>query len=254
MIIRTEAIVLRTMEYGETSQIVTLFTREKGKISVLAKGARLMKSQFGSSLQPMSYVQVVFYYRSTRTLHTLKESAHVQPFHRIGRDLEKIAIGLRCMELVYALLQAEEQNPQVFNLVLHLLTQLDQAETHAPNLLPYFQLRLGMVLGFAPDIDKDLVEALPDEGGILALDAGAVLPLDAASQASRRASRTVLRAYAIFARADLEVIMRMRLEPAVRNEVNALIEAYLRYHVEDAFPSRSDKILTQLLQDPGARS
>ena len=93
MIIRTEAIVLRKMEYRETSQIVTLFTREKGKMAVLAKGARLLKSRFGSSLQPMSYTQVVFYHKPTRGLQTLSESAHVQPFHRISRDLEKSPSG-----------------------------------------------------------------------------------------------------------------------------------------------------------------
>ncbi|MFQ5569406.1 MAG: DNA repair protein RecO [Rhodothermales bacterium] len=253
MIIRTEAIVLRTMEYGETSQIVTLFTREKGKMTVLAKGARLMKSRFGSSLQPMSYTQVVFYYKPTRGLQTLTESAHVHPFHHISRNLEKLSVGLRMMDLVYALIHAEEHNPQVFSLLLQVLSRLDTAETHTTNLLPYFQMRLATVLGFAPDIDREAVQTLPDEGGVLTLDAGAVLPADASPRAARRASRTALRAYAILARSDLDTVMRLRLEPPVRREVNGLIEDYLRYHFEDAYPSRSDKIIGQLLSnDPSS--
>lgn len=250
MIIRTEAIVLRAMEYRETSQIVTLFTRERGKMAVLAKGARLLKSRFGSSLQPMSYTQVVFYYKPTRGLQTLSESAHVQPFHNISRDLEKISIGLRMVELVYALMQEEEQHPQVFNLLVEALSRLDESDAHAANLLPYFQMRLGTALGFAPDIDREKVEHLPDEGGVLALDTGAILLPEAAPPAARRASRTALRAFAIFARADLDTVMRMRLDANTRRTVNTLVEDFLRYHVEDAYPSRSDKIIGQLLGNP----
>lgn len=249
MIIRTEAIVLRTMAYRETSQIVTLFTREKGKLAVLAKGARLMKSRFGSSLQPMSYTQVVFYHRPTRGLQTLSESAHVQPFHHISQDLEKISVGLRIVELVYALMQEEEQNPQVFNLLLEVLGRLDETEAHATHLVPYFQMRLGTALGFAPDFDRAIVGHLPDEGGFLTLDAGTILPLEATPPTARRASRTALRAFAIFARADLDTVMRMRLAPAVRHETGLLVEDYLRYHVEDAYPTRSDKVISQLLDD-----
>lgn len=250
MIIRTEAIVLRAMEYRETSQIVTLFTRERGKMAVLAKGARLLKSRFGSSLQPMSYTQVVFYHKPTRGLQTLSESAHVQPFHHISRDLEKISIGLRIVELVYALMEEEQQHPQVFNLLVEVLSRLDEADARAANLLPYFQMRLGSVLGFAPDIDRELLEHLPDDGGVLALDTGAILLPDAAPRAARRATRTALRAFAILARADLDTVMRMRLDADVRREIKALVEAFLRYHVEDAYPTRSDKIIGQLLRDP----
>ncbi len=249
MIIRTEASVLRKMEYRETSQIVTLFTREKGKMAVLAKGARLLKSRFGSSLQPMSYTQVVFYHKPTRGLQTLSESAHVQPFHRISRDLEKISIGWRIVELVYALMEEEQQHPQVFNLLVEILGRLDEADVHAINLLPYFQMRLATVLGFAPDIDREMVEHLPDEGGVLTLDTGAILLPDATPRAARRAARTALRAFAILARADLDTVMRMRLDADTRREVNALVEDFLRYHVEDAYPSRSDKIIGQLLGD-----
>jgi len=249
MIIRTDAVVLRAMEYGETSQIVTLFTREKGKLAVLAKGARLIKSRFGSSLQPMSYTQVILYHRSTRGLQTLTESTHLRPFHHISRDLEKIAVGLRIVELVYALLQEEEQNPPVFNLLTTVLGRLDEADAYPANLLPYFQVRLGTALGFAPNLDRASVENLPDEGGVLSLDTGTILPPNAAPRAGRRASRTALRAFAIFARADLDAVMRMHLAPDVRRAVNTLVEDYLRYHVEDAYPSRSDRVISRLLGD-----
>ena len=251
MIVRTEAVVLRRMEYGETSQIVTLFTREKGRLAVLAKGARLPKSRFGSSLQPMSYMQAVLYYKASRGLQTLTESAHIQHFARIGSSLEKLSVGQRVMELTYALLHEEEANPLVFNLLIETLYQLNEAEARATNLLLCFQLRLASALGFAPAIDRASVEALGDEGGRLALERGAVLPAHAdVQQAGLRASRTALRAFAVFARAHLDAIMRMRLTPDVYAEVDTLIEAYLRYHVQDAYPGRGSRVTDQLLGTP----
>lgn len=246
MIIRTEAVVLRSMEYGETSQIVTLFTRAKGKIAVMARGARRTKSRFGSALQPLSYTQVVFYYKPTRTLQTLSESAHLQPFHRTSRDLEKITIGLRLVELVNALMQEEEPSPMLFNLLLQALHALDAAEERAANVLPYFQLRMARALGFAPAIEREAVQELPPEGGLLLLSSGAVAVGTPQASAFRRASRAALRAFAICARADLDVVMRMRLEPEVRQELDALTEDFLRHHVQEAYPVRSSKVIGQM--------
>ena len=149
-IIRTEAVVLRSLDYGETSQIVTLFTREKGKLGVMAKGARRPKSSFGATLQPMAYTQVVFYYKPTRTLQTLSESSHVESFHSLRRDLKSITVGLRIVELVDALMEEENAQPDVFALLVRTLRRLDATETRVTNLWPYAQLRLAQMLGVAP--------------------------------------------------------------------------------------------------------
>lgn len=253
MIVRTEAVVLRNLNYGETSQIVTLFTREKGRLAVMAKGARRTKSKFGSSLQPMAYTQVVFYYRETRGLQTLSESAHLEPLLGLRRDLEKITLGLRLVELVYALTEEENAQPPLFRLLTGSLRALDAATERPANVLPYFQLRLADVLGFAPAFEKQDVEALPDEGGVLTLGSGRLYPAGeahgaSAPEAGQRASRAALRAFAVFARADLADVMRMRLSDAHRREVQALADDYLRYHVQEAFPDRSAKVTAHLFE------
>jgi DNA repair protein RecO (recombination protein O) len=250
MIIRTEAVVLRSIDYGETSQIVTLFTRDRGRLAVMAKGARRTKSSFGSSLQPMAYTQVVFYYRETRGLQTLSESAYLEPHLGLRRSLHKITLGLRLVEFVYALTEEEDAQPSLFNLLVEALRTLDAAPERAANVLPYFQLRLAGVLGFAPAFDKGDVEALPQQGGVLALGSGRLYPAggshDEAPEAGRRASRADLRAFAVFARAALADVMRMRISTTRRHAVQALADDYLRYHVQDAFPDRSAKVAAHL--------
>lgn len=253
-IIRTEAVVLRTIEYSETSQIVTLFTHEKGKITVMAKGARRPNNSFGASLQPMAYTQVVFYYKPTRSMQTLSESALVEPMHAIHRSLRKITIGLRIVELLRALLEEEDPQPDAFALAIHTLRRLNEADDRPGNVWPYFQLQLATLLGFAPSVKRAAVRQVPDDGGLLALESGAVLtsPRDTAQAALRRASRAALRAYAIFARADLDTIMRMRLTPPVRREAEQLVDEYMRYQFDSAYPSKCSEVISQLMDAPPA--
>ena len=253
-IIRTEAVVLRTLEYSETSQIVTLFTEEKGKITVMAKGARRPNSSFGASLQPMAYTQVVFYYKPTRSMQMLSESALVEPMHAIHRSLRTITIGLRIVELLRALMEDEDPQPDAFALTIHTLRRLNAAADRPGNVWPYFQLQLATQLGFAPSVKRADVRQVPDGGGRLALESGAVLAAASAPShaTQRRASRSALRAYDIFARADLDTIMRMRLTPAVRREAEQLVDAYMHYQFESAYPSKCREVISQLMDASSA--
>jgi DNA repair protein RecO (recombination protein O) len=252
-IIRTEAVVLRSLDYGETSQIVTLLTRDRGKVGVMAKGARRTKSAFGATLQPMAYTQVVFYYKPTRDLQILSESSHVESFHRLRRTLRTITVGLRIVELIDALMEEEDPQPEVFALTVEALRRLNRTEERAANLWPFVQLRLARLLGIAPAVDRASVEAVEEEG-LLSRANGGVYPADAAPEAPRRASRAALRAYAVFARADLDTAMRMELTPRVRREAEALVRDFLRYHVEEAYPERSQEVIAQLERPPAPGS
>jgi DNA repair protein RecO (recombination protein O) len=249
MIVRTDAVVLRAFDYGETSRIVTLLTRRHGVLSALARGARRPKSRFGATLQPMAYVQVVYYHKDGRGLQTLKEAAYVERFGQLGADLERTTVGLRLVELVRALLHEHDPNPSILALLAGTLTWLDGARTTGPpraaNALPWFQLRLAALLGFAPDVQRGDVETLGD-GGMLLLDNGTVVPAGTLGRAALRASRGALRAFAVFVLADLDTAGRLRLDDALRAEVEALVDAYLRYHTEDAFPERVRRVAGQM--------
>jgi DNA repair protein RecO (recombination protein O) len=257
MIVRTDAVVLSAFDYGETSRIVTLLTRRHGVLSALARGARRPKSRFGATLQPMAYLQVVYYHRETRGLQTLKEAAYVERFGHLGTDLERTTVGLRLVELVRALLHEHDPNAPVLALLARTLAWLDGARADGPpraaNALPWFQLRLAALLGFAPDVQRADVEDLADDGALL-LDNGTVAPAGALGRAALRASRAALRAFAVFALADLDTAGRLRLSGPLRAEVEALVDAYLRYHTEDAFPERVRRVAGQMASGSEAPS
>jgi DNA repair protein RecO (recombination protein O) len=252
MIVRTDAVILRTFDYGETSRIVTLLTRTHGVVGGLARGARRPKSTFGSTLQPMAHVQAVFYHRAGRGLQTLKEASHVTRFRRLdGRDLDRVTLGLRAVEVTRAVIDEGDTHPLALDLLVAVLSYIDAAEERVANGLLWFQLRLATLLGFAPSVDREDVLAL-DDRGVLLLDRGSVRPAPddepgvIPSGAAVPASRAALRAFAIFARTDLSVSSRLDLDPEVLRETEGLIEGYLRHHTDSRAPERVRSVADQL--------
>jgi DNA repair protein RecO (recombination protein O) len=244
MIVRSDAVVLRAIPYGETSRIVSLFTRERGRLSVMAKGARVPGSRFGASLQPAAYSQTVFYHRPGRGIHSLSEASFVEPLHTIQRDVERLSVALRIVELVSALTHEEEANPFLFNLLVQALHYLDSPLLFPGNVLPYFQLRMARALGFGPSVEREAVLEVGHGGGFVSLATGAIVP--GGTEHARPVSRSAIRAYAIYARADIEDVMRMDVPGSVAAETARLIDDFIRFHAEDAYPDRSAKIIGQL--------
>ncbi len=242
MLIQTEAVILRSLPYRETSRIATLFTRSKGKLSVIAKGARLPKSKFGSTLQALSVVQAVIYYRPTRSLQTLSECAHISMVRL--EDLSRLSAGLRMVELTNALMQEEEENPEVYDLLVSVLSRLNGTHTSAALLQLYYEMQLASALGFAPGFDREEVRTLPAKGGALLYDSGLIVADAEGQRYAKRASRPALRTFAILSRARLEVVAA--LTPRNVDEVRQLVAQYLRFHVAEAYPERARKILHQL--------
>ena len=246
MIVRTDAVVLHAFDYGETSRIVRILTRQHGVIGVLARGARRPTSQFGSTLQPASYVQAVYYHRPGRGLQTLKEAAHVVRFRRLTTDIDRVTMALRVVEVARLLVDEGEAHPLALDLTVRTLEFLEAAEERAALAVPWFQLRLAALLGFSPDVEREAVLAVGEEGGHLSLQTGAIAPRSVASGEGVRASRAALRAFAVLARTGLDTVARTHLTPDVLREVEALVDAYVRLQTDTTFPDRVRTVADQL--------
>jgi len=112
--------------------------------------------------------------------------------------------------------------------------------------VPWYELRLSAWFGFAPDIRREDVLAIADDGGVFHLTSGSIAPAAMESHAGRAASRGALRAIAVLAANDLATAGRMRLDPAVRAEVEDLVDNYVQYHVEYALPDRVQRVAGQI--------
>ncbi|MBI3193860.1 MAG: DNA repair protein RecO, partial [Ignavibacteriae bacterium] len=109
-ILKTEAIVLRTINFKESSKIVTFYTKELGRVGAIVKGARRANSKIGAALEPMSHVQIVLYIKEGREVQTVGQCDLIHSYHHFAIDLEKLSVGLSIIELVYDIAHEQEQN------------------------------------------------------------------------------------------------------------------------------------------------
>jgi DNA repair protein RecO (recombination protein O) len=149
---KTEAVVLRSLRFGEADRILHLYSAERGRIGAVAKGVRRARSRFGGRLEPLFRVNLILYEgRGELCTVTSAETVHAHPGLRERRDSLERA-GQAC-EAVLRLLDSQEPNPPAYNLLCHELALLDAdpaAATRGQALA--FRLKLLLAAGFAPEL------------------------------------------------------------------------------------------------------
>ena len=121
---KASAIVIRTVEFSETSLVVTLFTREFGKIGALAKGARRPKGPFESALDLLCLCRIVFLHKSSDALDLLTEAKLLRRFRPAGHDLSGLYAGYYVAELLGELTDEDDPHPELFDLADETLAAL----------------------------------------------------------------------------------------------------------------------------------
>ena len=109
------AIVLRSIEFSETSSIVTLFTREFGKVRALAKGARRPKGPFEAALDLLSLCRIVFLRKSSDALDLLTEAKLERRFRPAGGELSNLYAAYYLAELLSELTDDYDPHPDLFD-------------------------------------------------------------------------------------------------------------------------------------------
>ena len=154
MIVSSDAIVLKAIKYGETSRIVTFYTKQHGKVTAIAKGARGPKSKFSpAALQPMSISYITFYMKESRDIQILSNADLVMQCTGTIDSAEKLGPGLAVIETMSAVLQGEERHVPMFDALQSALLQLNAAEKNPLSVYFRFLLELSAVLGFGIDFD-----------------------------------------------------------------------------------------------------
>lgn len=155
MLLKTEAIVVKTIKYRETSVISNFLTPEKGMISVIAGGVRKSKSSMHANLfQPASLVDAVIYYKENSDLHRLKEIRASHPLMSTYEQLKKIAIAQFMAELIKKCIRETTPNPGLFSFVKDHILRLELEQKPNPNTPLLFILGLAPKLGIAPEFDR----------------------------------------------------------------------------------------------------
>ncbi|MDA8744983.1 DNA repair protein RecO [Rubripirellula amarantea] len=150
---QSTAIVLRTVEFSETSLIVSLLTRDFGRISAIAKGARRPKGPFEGALDLLAVCRIVVLRKQSDTLDLLTEAKLHRRFRGGERSLERLYAGYYVAEMLRLLTDDHDPHPDVYDLTIRTLGQIDG--TGNPTLaLLRFDLEILRMLGHSPGTDR----------------------------------------------------------------------------------------------------
>lgn len=147
---KTKGIVLRSIRYGETSLVITVFTELFGIQTYLQNGARVSRkgSNKVAMFQPGALLDMEVYHNELKTMQRIKECNWAFLYQHILDDVIKNCIALYMMELLHKTLKQPESNPELFSFCEHALMQLDLADVNvAANFPLFFTVHLTQFLG-----------------------------------------------------------------------------------------------------------
>lgn len=158
---KTDAVIIRNRDYREADRLVTLFTRERGKVNAIAKGTRKLKSRKRGAIQLLTYGR--FMLHEGRTLDTIAQCDIINSFQELRGDLDRLAYATYIAELTDGFVMDNEPNEELFLLLvtsMHLLGYLD------PEILVRaYELRLLANAGFRPELENCVVCYRPRSEG-----------------------------------------------------------------------------------------
>jgi DNA repair protein RecO (recombination protein O) len=149
----TNAIVIRSLHYGESDKILSFFTRDFGKIKGIAKGARRSRKRFQNALDLFSHLRLTFFDREGMGLVRVESCDILGSFPKIKGHLEKIFYGNYFLELVNEMAGEREANLEAFDLLLSFLSILEEMEPQE-DWLRMFEIRMLSLFGYRPNMRR----------------------------------------------------------------------------------------------------
>jgi len=162
-ILKSEAVVLKTHDFQETSKIVSLYSKEAGRLQLIAKGVRSSKSKFGALLDGLNYLRIVYYFKETRELQLLSNAELIKAFSHLRDDLERFSYASIVVEIIYRTQLVGEKNPRLFYTIISSFEGINDSENYQ-NYFNAFLIRFIEISGFHPKLRRCLNCGQPPEG------------------------------------------------------------------------------------------
>ena len=241
MLVKTKALVLHQLKYGDSRVIVDLFTREAGRLSVVVSIPKTSRGKLKRQyFQPLTLLSVELDQRPLVQLQHLRDASLLSPYASLYASPAKLSIALFVAEFLYHALKGEQQNIPLFDYVASSIEWLDGCEAHYANFHLVFLMRLSRLLGFYPNLESnaghdglyfDLREAR--FSGVAPTHRDFLMPPDAAK-------------IGLLMRMDFPTMHLFRLSHDERNRILDVLLTYYRLHLP-AFPElRSTGVLQEI--------
>lgn len=152
-LLKSDAIILDSIRWKDTSKIVTMFSREYGIIKVIARGVYRNKSTFAGKLESLNRVEIVINSSSSRSLQILTEVDVIDSYNAIRPDLQRLPYALAILELIRQTIRESHVDTIFYDFIIVLLDGLRTIQKPVIIFI-YFLLKLVSFLGFKPNLDE----------------------------------------------------------------------------------------------------
>lgn len=237
MLVKSEAIVIHTLRYGDSDGVITLFTKIDGLKSYLIRGLwKSRKGKFTASLfQPLTLLEIEAYHKNKGTLERLKEASVQLPLRSVHYDITKSAIVFFISELLKNVIKEEEANEQLFEYIKTTILWLDTHE-NIGNFHIVFSVKLMRYLGFYPDISSQSPIYFNLRDGVYQSSKTHNMCLQSLSTDTLR----------VFLGTGFDESMNIKMSRNSRNELLELLFAYFELHLHGFTKPKSLSILNEI--------
>lgn len=230
---RTEAVILRRSDVGETDRLITLYTPHYGRLRVIAKGVRKPTSKLAGHLELFTHSNVLIAHGQNLDIITQAETLHA--WLPMRDDLIRMTFASYLAELVDQFAEDHSSNLSLYQLFLSALDQV--ATTPYLDLLArYFELHLLALVGYQPELYRCVGcrKELEPVYNLFSASGGGVLCPNCRGREpiKREISLDALKVLRYLQSQPFEAATRLRLRPALAQELELLLGEYIRYHLE----------------------
>ncbi|MCX6155932.1 MAG: DNA repair protein RecO [Candidatus Kapabacteria bacterium] len=242
MLCETEAIILNSRKYSDTSKIISVFSREFGRFSLIAKGARQSKSRFGASLEPLSKSTIWFNKKPQSDLQFLTNAELLSYGKQVHGNYQKLAIGLMIAETISKTQEEYAANEALYQLLVEFYDNIELVCINAFSVFSLFILDLVDLLGYGmgftyttDDNQKDFLYISLENFSIL----------DEVIY-SKNIFRLHFKSYLFLQKlcfGGLEVSLKLNPNIEMQHELIKFFAAYLSYHNDKVIIFKMENLL-----------
>ncbi len=230
---RVSAIVLKRREQGEADRLLTVMTRDRGKLTLLAKGVRKPASRKAGHIEPFTYVELLV--AKGKSLDLVTQAETLEAHRALREDLWRSSWAYYVVELADAFTQDEDPNALFFDLVLETLGRLN-AGVDPALAVRYYELHLLSLVGYQPQLFRCVQcdAPLQPEVNFLSLERGGALCPSHGSHHPETIALPVpvLKVLRFMQTRPWEQVAQLQLSPAVSRQVESILARYIVYHLE----------------------
>ncbi len=215
-------IIVNETNYGETSKILNVITKEKGLISVMAKGCKNLKSPLRSVSSKLTYGTFIIYYKENK-ISTLKEVSVLDNFKNLKKDITSISYAAYMLELSEGVIK-QNNDPRIFDLLIQSLKKIDEGFDPLV-IMNILELKYLEFLGVMPIIDSCAM--CGKKTGIVTLSSyrGGYVCKDCYTNETMVSDKTI-KLIRMFYYVDISKITKLDISPKSKNEINLFLDDY----------------------------